>query len=138
VLWAQRSSTTDPAKNYIFLTISTPDVSDKSMKLDLQPTGLSYTGYSETKKIDYHVEFDFFEEIDVENSKVNHTARDVEMILKKKELNEEYWPRLLKDNRKVHFLKTDFDKVSSASAFQTSTSAPVVSFANVFLIFPYE
>jgi hypothetical protein len=30
--------------------------------------------------------------------------------LRKKELKEEFWPRLLKDNKKVHFLKTDFDK----------------------------
>ena len=28
-------------------------------------------------------------------------------------MKEEYWPRLLKDNKKVHFLRTDFDKVSS-------------------------
>ena len=35
-----------------------------------------------------------------------------ELILRKKELVSEYWPGLLKDNQKVHFLKTDFDKVS--------------------------
>jgi hypothetical protein len=33
-------------------------------------------------------------------------------VLRKKELKEEYWPRLLKDSKKVHYLKTDFDKVS--------------------------
>jgi hypothetical protein len=32
-------------------------------------------------------------------------------VLRKKELKEEFWPRLLKDNKKVHFLKTNFDKV---------------------------
>ena len=31
-------------------------------------------------------------------------------MLRKKELGEEYWPRLLKDKAKMHFLKTDFDK----------------------------
>ena len=35
------------------------------------------------------------------------------MVLQKKELAAEYWPRLLKDKAKVHFLKTDFDKVGS-------------------------
>jgi hypothetical protein len=35
-------------------------------------------------------------------------------VLRKKELKEEYWPRLLKDSKKVHYLKTDFDKVSCA------------------------
>lgn len=26
-------------------------------------------------------------------------------------MKEEYWPRLLKESKKMHFLKTDFDKV---------------------------
>lgn len=81
------------------------------MKLDLKPTSLSFTGTSDTKKTTYHVDLEFFGEIDVDNSKTNHTARDIEMILRKKEVKEEYWPRLLKDKAKVHFLKTDFDKV---------------------------
>ena len=54
---------------------------------------------------------EFYGEIDVENSTTNHTSRDVEFVLRKKELKEEYWPRLLKESKKVHFLKTDFDKV---------------------------
>ena len=81
------------------------------MKLDLQSTKLTFTGHSDTKKTDYHVELEFYDEIDVENSKTNHTARDVELVLRKKELKEEYWPRLLKSDKKMHFLKTDFDKV---------------------------
>lgn len=111
MLWAQRSSTTEPEKNYIYLTISVPDVPKSSLKLDLQPTGLTFTGTSETKKTTYHLDLEFYEEIDVENSKINHSAKDIEMILRKKELKEEYWPRLLKDKAKVHFLRTDFDKV---------------------------
>lgn len=110
-MWAQRSSKTDPERNYIYLTISVPDVSPKDMKLDLTPTNLTFTGYSDTKKATYHVELEFYEEIDKENSKTHHTGRDIEMVLRKKELKEEYWPRLLKENKKVHFLKTDFDKV---------------------------
>jgi hypothetical protein len=37
------------------------------------------------------------------------------LVLRKKELKEEYWPRLLKDSKKVHYLKTDFDKVSGCA-----------------------
>lgn len=111
VLWAQRSSKTEPEKNYIYLTISVPDVPVKGLKLDLKPTSLTFTGTSETKKTTYHLEIEFFSEIDVENSKTNHSAKDIEMILRKKELKEEYWPRLLKDSAKVHYLRTDFDKV---------------------------
>ena len=80
------------------------------MKLDLKPSGLNFTGHSDTKKATYHIEMEFYAEIDPEKSKVNHSARDVEMKLQKKELKEEYWPRLLKDSKKLHFLKTDFDK----------------------------
>lgn len=108
VTWAQRSSATDAEKNFIYLTIAAPDA--PKIDLDLKPTGLTFSGTSETKKTTYHVELEFFAEIDVENSKTHHTSRDVLLVLRKKELKEEYWPRLLKENKKVHFLKTDFDK----------------------------
>ncbi|KAK4038110.1 HSP20-like chaperone [Parachaetomium inaequale] len=110
VLWAQRSSNVDPEKNFVYLTISVPDVPTANLKLDLKPTGLSFEGRSDTLKKTYHVELEFYAEIDQAESKINHTARDVEMKLRKKELGEAYWPRLLKDAKKAHFLKTDFDK----------------------------
>ncbi|KAH9807841.1 Protein wos2 [Teratosphaeria destructans] len=110
VTWAQRSSKTDAEKNHIFLTIAVPDVDPKKIKLDVQPTFLEFSGFSESKKADYHVKLEFYAEIDPAASKVNHSGRAVELVLQKKELNEEYWPRLLKDKAKVHFLKTDFDK----------------------------
>lgn len=108
VLWAQRSSTTEAEKNYVYLTISAPDV--LKIDVDLKSNSLSFTGHSDTKKTTYHVELEFFGEIDVENSKTNHTSRDVEFVLRKKELKQEYWPRLLTEKKKAHFLKTDFDK----------------------------
>jgi hypothetical protein len=110
VLWAQRSSKSDPEKNFIYLTISVPDVPPSNLKLDLKPTGLTFTGHSDTLKRTYSLELEFYGEVDVDESKINHTARDVEMKLRKKELDESYWPRLLKEAKKVHFLKTDFDK----------------------------
>jgi len=110
VLWAQRSSKTDTSKNFIYVTIAVPDVPKENFKLDLKPTSLTFTGKSTTLKKTYHLELEFFGEIDEAESKINHTPRDVEMKLVKKELSDEYWPRLLKDKKKVHFLKTDFDK----------------------------
>lgn len=111
--WAQRSSSSEAEKNHVFLTISVPDVDPKKIELDVQSSSLTFTGYSQTKKATYHVKLDFYADIDPSASKINHTPRDVEMVLQKKELNEEYWPRLLKDKAKVHFLKTDFNKVRS-------------------------
>ncbi|EMR67197.1 hypothetical protein MGN70_012194 [Eutypa lata] len=110
VLWAQRSSSSDPEKNFIYLTISVPDVPKESFKLDLKPTSLTFDGHSDTLKRTYHAELEFWAEIDTENSKVHHTARNVELKLRKKELKDEYWPRLLKEAKKVQYLKTDFDK----------------------------
>jgi hypothetical protein len=110
VLWAQRSSKTDAAKNFIYLTISVPDVKPENLKLDLKPQSVTFSGYSDSLKRDYHVELEFYAEIDVSASKVHHTAKNVEFKLIKKELKEEFWPRLLKNAQKVHFLKTDFDK----------------------------
>ena len=110
VLWAQRSNAEDAAKNFIYLTISVPDVSPKNLKLDLQPTSLSFSGYSDSLKRAYAVALEFYAEIDVAESKQTHTAKNVELVLRKKEKKEEFWPRLLKDSKKMHFLKTDFDK----------------------------
>lgn len=110
VTWAQRSSATEAEKNHVFLAIMVPDVSPQKIKLDVQPTYLDFTGYSESKKANYHVRLDFYKEIDPSASKTNHTSRAVEFVLQKKDLEVEFWPRLLKDSKKVHFLKTDFDK----------------------------
>jgi len=110
VLWAQRSNKTDAAKNFIYLTITVPDVQASKLKLDLKPTTLTFAGHSDSLKRDYQVALEFYAEIDPAESKVNHTAKNIELVLRKKELKEEFWPRLLKDAKKVHFLKTDFDK----------------------------
>ncbi|PTB70014.1 HSP20-like chaperone [Trichoderma citrinoviride] len=110
VLWAQRSSVSDASKNFIYLTISVPDVPKEDLKLDLKPTSVTFTGTSATLKKTYHVELELYAEIDPAESRVNHTAKNIEMKLQKKELKEEYWPRLLKSSQKLHFLKTDFDK----------------------------
>lgn len=110
VLWAQRSSNSDPEKNFIYLTITVPDVPASNLKLDLKSSSLVFKGHSDTLKRTYHLELEFFGEIDPENSHVNHTSRNVEIKLRKKELKEEYWPRLLKESKKLQFLKTDFDK----------------------------
>ena len=110
VLWAQRSSVADAEKNFVYLTISVPDVPKSDIQLDMKPTGLTFTGTSGTLKKKYHLELEFYAEIDPAESKINHTAKDIAMKLQKKELKEEYWPRLLKENKRLHFLRTDFDK----------------------------
>jgi len=110
VLWAQRSNKTDAAKNFIYLTITVPDVQPSKLKLEIKSQSLRFAGHSDSLKRDYFLELEFYAEIDEAESKINHTAKNVELVLRKKELKEEFWPRLLKESKKVHFLKTDFDK----------------------------
>lgn len=87
------------------------DVPKEDIKLDLKDSSLSFKGTSTSKKVTYAVDLEFYAEIDPKESKINHTERDIEIVLQKKELKEEYWPRLLKESKKMHFLKTNFDKV---------------------------
>ncbi|EOA82078.1 p23 chaperone protein wos2 [Exserohilum turcicum] len=110
VTWAQRSSSDDPEKNYIYLTIVAADVPESDMKLDIKDQSLSFKGTSTSKKCTYAVDLEFYAEIDPKESKISHSGRDVTLVLRKKELKEEYWPRLLKDSKRMHFLKTNFDK----------------------------
>ncbi|RKF56031.1 Protein wos2 [Erysiphe neolycopersici] len=110
ILWAQRSSTTEAAKNIIYLTISVPDVAREDLVLDLKPQSISFSGTSSSLKRQYEVTLDLFDEIDVDETKIHHTAKNLQLVLRKKQLKEEYWPRLIKDNKKLHYLKTDFEK----------------------------
>ena len=91
-----------------------PDVPADKMKLDLQPTKLAFAGPSTSKKVAFNVELEFYGEILPAKAKISHTDRDIELVLPKKELQADYWPRLLKESRKMHFLRTDFDKVGEA------------------------
>ncbi|KAG7006470.1 hypothetical protein G7Y79_00014g036450 [Physcia stellaris] len=108
VLWAQRSSSTDPEKNYVTLTINAPDTENPS--IDLKSNSLTFTGRSGPKETTYHVELEFYAEIDVVNSKRHATSANVSFYLRKKDLKEEYWPRLLKEPKRVQFVRTDFEK----------------------------
>ncbi|KAL4868038.1 HSP20-like chaperone [Aspergillus spectabilis] len=110
VTWAQRSSGTDAERNYLYVNIKAADVPRSDAKLDITAKNVTFTGSSK-KGVTYHVSLDLFGEIEPENSKVNHSDREVELVLRKKELKEEFWPRLLETKQKIHFLKTDFDKV---------------------------
>jgi len=109
VTWAQRSSDSDPERNYLYVNIKAAEVPKADATLSITEKNVSFKGTSR-KGVTYDVSLDLFAEIDPENSKVNHTDRDVELVLRKKELKEEFWPRLLESKQKMHFLKTNFDK----------------------------
>jgi len=108
VLWAQRSSVDDKAKNFVCLTITASDIREDSMKVELTSDKLCFQGENNNRK--YALELEFYAEIDETLSKTHHSGRGVEFILRKKEIKSEYWPRLSKEPKKLQFIKTDFDK----------------------------
>lgn len=108
VLWAQRSSDSDPSKNIIYLAIEVLD--PINVKIDLTSTHLDFSATSADKSTEYALNLEFFDEIDPEASKKQESGNRINFVLRKKALKEEYWPRLLKEKLKLHYVKTDFDK----------------------------
>lgn len=108
VAWAQRSNATDPAKNIVYLTIEVQDPID--VKLDLTATHLVFSAQSSDKSTQYELNLEFFAEIEPEQSRKHIAGNKISLVLRKKEAQEEFWPRLLKEKVKLHYIKTDFDK----------------------------
>lgn len=109
VLWAQRSNPKEASKNVIYLTIQAADV--KNVDLKLSANNLKFTAEQVDGDKKYLLDLDLFDEIDVENSTKNlESGNHIYVLLRKKNLQEEYWPRLTKEKVKLHYIKTDFDK----------------------------
>jgi len=125
--WAQRSDT-------IYLTIALPDV--KNSKIDLEESKLTFAGTSNDKQ--YEITLDFFKPLDKEGSKINVLERNVQMLLKKKDTEEEFWPRLLKDKLLEKGCVTidwdryvDEDEEDEAGAFDQSNLAGGMDMASM-------
>jgi len=115
VLWAQRSSDLDFTKNVIFLTINAPEL-EPDYQLDITASKLTFKGVTKAAAgslphRQYAFDLELFGEIEPESAKKSEhlTGKSLSLVLKKKELKEDYWPRLSKDKR-VNFIKTDFFK----------------------------
>ena len=97
IKWAQR-------KDRLFITINV--VHSKKPILDLTDgKKLKYQGTDGT--INYAFELEFYEEILKEGSKYTLDARNVFLNLQKKKPGP-YWPRLIKDKKKYHWIEVDW------------------------------
>eukprot|EP00808_Paulinella_micropora_P015672 g82615.t1 len=97
-------------KEHLFLTIDI--VGCKDQKTDLKENILHWSGTVDGKggKRKYSLELEFLKPIVVAESKYS-TKRNVEFLLSKKDKDEEFWGRLLKDKNKYKSqCKIDFDK----------------------------
>lgn len=83
------------------------DVKDES--INLKDATLTFKGTSEGKE--YAIDIEFFKDVDAEGSTYKTLPRSVQMHIMKKESDDEFWPRLLKDKTKEkNQVKIDWDR----------------------------
>ncbi|KAI9018465.1 HSP20-like chaperone [Hyaloraphidium curvatum] len=99
VLWAQRAGE-------VYLTINLSDV--HGQKIDLDEEKLHFKGESNGKT--YEVTLEFSKPVDPAESKQSITPRSCYFVLKKKEADQSWWPRLVKGAKNPFFVKTDFSR----------------------------
>lgn len=105
VLWAQRA-------DKLFLTIELEDC--KSPEIKLEKEKLYFKGRSDSIQqnadhCEHEVTIEFYKPINVGDSKYSVRARGTEFVIIKEDTNC-WWPRLLKNSAKQHWLKVDFPK----------------------------
>merc|ERR1711890_43927 len=81
----------------------------KKPEVKVEPTKVYFKGTGGSDGKCHEVEMEFYKEIIPEESKYFLRERVVEFCIKKKE-DGPYWPHLLKDKRKQHWLKVDFHR----------------------------
>ena len=117
VSWAQR-------RKLLFLIINLSDVADPDIKVtgfppkssgnerlfcfQVEKDSLHFKGTASGNML-YEVNMNFLKDIDPEKTKYQVGSRCIEFSLEKAEEGP-YWERLLKDKRKQHWLKVDFQK----------------------------
>ncbi|KAJ7883007.1 HSP20-like chaperone, partial [Mycena olivaceomarginata] len=112
LLWAQRSSASDEAKNVVYLTVNIPDIQANTLEYSLETQ--KYFSKPSRESIaqikEYTFNLDLFGEILPEKSSKTLTARSLYLVLHKKEQKAEYWPRLTREKVKNGQIRTDFNK----------------------------
>ncbi|XP_041366617.1 co-chaperone protein daf-41-like [Gigantopelta aegis] len=101
VLWAQR-------KDRVLLTMILENCSNPV--IDMTENSLHFKGTGGTENQPHEVTMEFYAAICPETSKYFVGGREISFTLKKKNPDASFWPRLLKDQKKVHYIKTDFDR----------------------------
>ncbi|KAF3490809.1 uncharacterized protein GIQ15_00326 [Arthroderma uncinatum] len=134
VTWWERSSDTNPERNFIELNIWAPDLGEAPtkedsgkkdsaekdagekdlvkkgiVKLEVTPTRVFFQGYSTTKKVTYQVDLKLCKEVDPENFTYEIAGSMPRAVVKliKKDLDADYWEKLVAPP-KPHYLKPDF------------------------------
>ncbi|KAI1304176.1 Protein wos2 [Halotydeus destructor] len=101
VTWAQRN-------NLVYLNVVVQEIQDPVIKVDKDK--LYFKGKSGADQKVYEMTLDLFGTILPDESKYSVKGRNIEFVLIKEDQEASYWTRLLKENKKNHWLKVDFSK----------------------------
>jgi len=102
VEWAQR-------KHHIYINFRVEDLDPKSTSVDISEEKVSFKGKTSSTGKELSSTLELFGQIKPEESKYFVRGRGAEVVLVKKEASP-YWKRLLKEDKKFHWLRVDFDK----------------------------
>ncbi|XP_076461240.1 prostaglandin E synthase 3-like [Babylonia areolata] len=99
--WAQ-------AKDRVWITVVLENC--PSPVCELKEKTFYFKGKGGTENLEHEVTIELFAEIDPEKSTRMTNERHTFFTLKKKDCSAPYWPRLTSEKKKVHFIRTDFNK----------------------------
>ena len=100
--WAQR-------EDKLFITIEVCSTDAKKSRQEINDDNFSFYCETEcTPTISYLLELNFFGEIIPNKTLKKENDKEIMFVFFK--LNKLYWPRLVSSEKKLHFLKTDFEK----------------------------
>jgi len=98
--WAQR-------KDVIYLTIGVDGC--KEPQIDVTDDKFHFRGRGGPDQREFECTLEFYKQVDGANARRVASGRNIQYVIPKKESGP-FWPRLLKADKKVHWVKIDFDK----------------------------
>jgi hypothetical protein len=81
-----------------------------TLDLKVTETTLDIKAKSTTSEEEYDLHIDFYKDIDTSSVRQTITGSHIFFVLVKKDLDEEFWPRLTKEKVKYRNIRTDFDR----------------------------
>ena len=124
IKWAQR-------KDCVLLTVDVNDMTNH--KVDFTPEGkLTYKG--ESKGVKFEAVFEkFYKPVDVEKSRWDDSGRKMLLIVKKTDVEEESWPRVLASFDKQPKITVDWDKWQAVAQCHLDEALPISQQGNLFI-----
>ena len=123
VYWAQSNAD-------ISLRVDLKDVKDPDITIEEEEIEFSCVGVGGQGQQKYEFLLEFYLPVDKESAAC--TVYDREILIKIKKKEEDWWPRLLYEQKKLPWLKLDFDRIKNESESEEETvEKPDMSYAEM-------